>query len=333
MVIVINTPVPGSPDGLHEDLRPDPVAGPLDVLIEVAAAGVNRADVLQRQGHYPPPAGASDVLGLEVSGQITDIGRDVSGWAVGDEVCALLTGGGYAERVVVPATQVLPVPAGVDMVTAAALPEAVCTVWSNLAMAAGLRSGQTLLVHGGSGGIGTMAIQIGRALGARVLCTAGSAADLCLDLGAEQVIDYRTDDFVEACRSATDGRGVDVVLDVMGAAYLDRNLRALAPDGRLVVIGLQGGSRAEVDLGRLLSRRLSVLGTTLRALPAERKAEIIAGVRANVWRWIESGEVRPVVAETYALADAGAAHRRLEAGGVRGKLLLVVERSGRVIGR
>ncbi len=308
---------------------PDPVHAADEVLVEVVAAGVNRADLLQSAGHYPPPPGASSVLGLEVSGRILAVGDAVphdAGWSGGDEVCALLAGGAYAERVAVPFGQLLPVPAGIDLVNAAALPEVLCTVWSNLVMVAGLKSGETVLVHGGAGGIGTAAIQVAVSLGAHVFCTAGSVSGLarCRELGAELAISYRDEDFVGVARDATDGRGVDVVLDVMGASYLSRNLDALAPDGRLVVIGLQGGARAELDLAGMMTRRLSVFATTLRARPEAQKAEIVAQVRAHVWPMVAAGRVRPVVDSTFAMADAATAHRRMAAGGHVGKLLLVV---------
>src|SRR3954463_14426457 len=266
--------VPGGPEALVEADVPDPVAGPGEVVLEVAAAGVNRADLLQRQGHYPPPSGAPDWPGLECSGRIAEVGDGVEGWSVGDEVCALLSGGGYAERVAVPAGQVLPVPAGVDVVSAAALPEVACTVWSNVFMLAGLRREETLLVDGGSSGIGTIAIQLAHRLGARVAVTAGSAAKLaaCQDLGADVLVNYREEDFVERVRAATDGAGADVVLDNMGASYLARNLDALATNGRLVVIGMQGGTKAELNLGALMAKRVTVKFTFLPAGLAGGKA-------------------------------------------------------------
>lgn len=316
----------GGPDALRWDEAPDPVPGPGEVLVAVRAAGVNRADLLQREGRYPVPDGASPVLGMECSGHVAALGPGATGdWRIGDAVCALLTGGGYAELVVVPVGQLLPVPAGVDVVAAAGLPEAACTVWSNLVAAARLQPGEVLLVHGGASGIGTMAIQVAAALGARVACTAGTPAKLarCRELGAEITVSYRDEDFVEVVRSATGGRGADVVLDVMGASYLGRNLDVLAPDGRLVVIGLQGGARAELDLGRLLTRRATVHGTTLRSRDAAAKAAIVAGVAAEVWPLIEAGRVVPVLDRTFALADAAAAHRYLEQGEHVGKVLLV----------
>src|SRR5215210_8236651 len=267
----ITISAPGGPEVLEWTEVPDARPGPGEVVVEVAASAVNRADLLQRQGRYPPPAGASDVLGLECSGTVREVGDGVERWQVGDEVCALLAGGGYAEQVLVPAGQLMTVPAGVDLVTAAALPEVACTVWSNLFMVAGLRPGETLLVHGGAGGIGTFAIQLAAALGATVATTAGSAAKLevCRSLGASITVDYRQQDFVEVVKEATrdrpGGPGADVVLDNMGAAYLARNLDVLATSGRLVVIGMQGGSKAELDLGMLLRKRAAVIATTLRA--------------------------------------------------------------------
>src|SRR3954447_24710253 len=309
--------VPGGPEALVEADVPDPVAGPGEVVLEVVAAGVNRADLLQRHGHYPPPSGAPDWPGLECSGRVIAVGEGVTDWSVGDEACALLSGGGYAERVAVPAGQLLPVPHGVTLVEAAALPEVACTVWSNVFLLAGLRPGETLLVHGGSSGIGTMAIQLARRIGARVAVTAGSAAKLerCRELGAEILVNYREADFVEAVKDATERRGADVVLDNMGAKYLARNLDVLTPNGRLVVIGLQGGARAELDLGVLMRKRAALISTTLRGRPADEKAAIVASVREHVWPLIESGEVRPVIDRTVPMPDAAEAHRIVEESG------------------
>ncbi|AZM89997.1 NAD(P)H-quinone oxidoreductase [Streptomyces sp. W1SF4] len=317
---------PGGPEALVWAEVPDPVAGEGEVLVEVVASAVNRADVLQRQGFYDPPPGASPHPGLECSGRIVELGPGVSGWAVGDEVCALLSGGGYAQRVAVPAGQLLPVPEGVDLVTAAALPEVVATVWSNVFMVAGLRPGETLLVHGGSSGIGTMAIQLGKAVGARVAVTAGGKEKLarCAELGADVLIDYREQDFVEELRSATGGAGADVILDIMGAKYLARNLDALATNGRLAVIGLQGGVKAELDLRTLLAKRAAITATSLRARPLEEKAAIVAAVREHVWPLIAAGRVHPVVHATYPIAQAPEAHRVLEASTHVGKLLLTL---------
>ncbi|GAA2820040.1 NAD(P)H-quinone oxidoreductase [Saccharopolyspora taberi] len=316
---------PGEPDVLQwtEQPTPRPAAG--EVLVEVAAAGVNRADLLQRQGFYPPPQGASEILGLECSGTVVELGEGVTDFAVGDQVCALLSGGGYAQQVAVPAGQVLPVPSGVDLVDAAGLPEVACTVWSNVFVEAGLRDGQLLLVHGGSGGIGTFAIQLGRALGARVAATAGSADSrkLCADLGADPVISYRDEDFVHVVKRLG---GADVILDNMGASYLDRNISALAPDGHLAVIGMQGGRKAELDLGKLLAKRNRISALGLRGRPLDGphgKAAIVAGVRERVWPLIESGEVRTIVHSRVPLPEASRAHATLESGGVHGKILLV----------
>jgi putative PIG3 family NAD(P)H quinone oxidoreductase len=317
---------PGGPEVLAWRDVPDVRPNPGEVLVDVAASAVNRADLLQRQGHYDPPPGAPPYLGLECSGRVAAVGEGVGGWAVGTAVCALLAGGGYAEQVAVPAGQLLPIPAGVDVVAAAALPEVTCTVWSNVFMLAGLRPGETLLAHGGGSGIGTMAIQLARHVGARVAVTAGSAEKLarCRDLGAEVLVNYREQDFVEAVRAATGGHGADVVLDLIGAKYLARNVEVLAPNGRLVVIGLQGGTKAELDLGLLLRKRAAVLATALRARPAEEKAAIVASVRENVWPLLESGAVRPVVDRVLPMAEAAEAHRVLESGEAFGKVVLTV---------
>lgn len=300
-----------------------------EVLIEIFAAGVNRADLLQAAGNYPPPPGASDILGLEVSGRIAAVGDGVSEWIVGQEVCALLAGGGYAESVIVPAAQVLPVPPGVTLHDAAALPEVACTVWSNLVMAAHLAPGEVLLVHGGASGVGSHAIQVAKQLGAVVAVTAGSDAklDLCRELGADIAINYRDDDFVERVRRATDGRGADVILDIMGAAYLDRNLDVLAADGRLVIIGMQGGVKGELNIGKLVGKRLQVIGTALRARPVggpHGKGYIVAAVVESVWPMIADGRVRPVIGARFPLAEAQEAHRALASGDVSGKILLTV---------
>ena len=318
---------PGNPAALAWTEVPEPDMGPGDVLIDVTSSGVNRADLLQAAGHYAPPPGASDILGLECSGTVVGLGATVQGWAEGDRVCALLAGGGYAERVAVPAGQVLPAPAGVDAVEAGGLPEAACTVWSNLVLTARLRPGATILVHGGGSGIGTMAIQVASRLGARVATTASrrSTLDACRELGAEIGIEYPTEDFVAAVRDATDGRGVDVILDLMGAKYLQRNVEALADGGRLVIIGLQGGSRAELDINALMRKRGGIFGTTLRSRPSTgpgSKQEIVAAVRNDLWPMIEAGEVRPVIDAVFDLPDAAAAHRRMAAGGHVGKIVL-----------
>ena len=322
----MTTTGPGDVDVLRWETVPDPVAGPVEVVLDVAASAVNRADLLQRQGFYPPPPGASEVIGLECSGTVAAVGQGVERWSVGDQVCALLAGGGYAEKVAVPAGQCLPLPAGVDLVTAAALPEVGCTVWSNVVQVAGLAAGQSFLVHGGSSGIGTMAIQVARALGATpVLCTVGSAgkAERCRELGADVAINYRDDDFVSAAREATDGRGVDVVLDIVGAAYLARNVDLLAADGRLVVIGLQGGAKAELDLNALLRKRAAVHATSLRGRPLEQKSAICASVETGLWPLIADGKVRPVVHATYPMNEVADAHRAVAASEHVGKVLLV----------
>ncbi|UUU41107.1 NAD(P)H-quinone oxidoreductase [Streptomyces sp. NBC_00162] len=317
---------PGGPEALVWSDVPDPVAGEGEVLVEVAASAVNRADVLQRQGFYDPPPGASRHPGLECSGRISAMGPGVSGWSVGDEVCALLAGGGYAQKVAVPMGQLLPVPAGVDLVTAAALPEVVATVWSNVFMVAGLCPGETLLVHGGASGIGTMAIQLAKAVGATVAVTAGGPEKLarCKELGADILIDYREQDFVAELRAATGGAGADVILDIMGAKYLSRNVEALAVNGRLAIIGLQGGVKAELNLGALLSKRAAITATSLRARPLEEKAAIVAAVREHVWPLVSAGRVRPVVHATFPIAEAAEAHRVMESGSHVGKLLLTV---------
>ncbi|MCX6460744.1 MAG: NAD(P)H-quinone oxidoreductase [Actinobacteria bacterium] len=322
----VTVSAPGGPDVLTWTEVDDPIAASGEVVIRVAAAGVNRADVLQRMGNYNPPPGSPTWPGLECSGVIESVGPDVLGWSVGDEVCALLSGGGYAEKVAVPAGQVFPVPAGVDLITAAALPEVACTVWSNVFMTAGLQAGETLLVHGGSSGIGTMAIQIATALGARVAVTAGSDYKLerCAELGATILINYRSDDFVERIMAATDGHGADVILDVMGASYLARNISALAINGRIVIIGLMGGATAEINLGALLGKRGAVHATTLRARPLAEKAEIVRRTREVVWPLVEAGRVQPIVDSTFAMADATQAHVLMEASTHVGKILLTV---------
>jgi putative PIG3 family NAD(P)H quinone oxidoreductase len=315
---------PGGPEVLTLSELPDPVPGAGEVVVDVAATAVNRADTLQREGRYPPPPGASDVLGLECSGTVSAVGPEVTGCEVGDEVCALLAGGGYAEKVLVPAGQLMPVPAGVDLVTAGTLPEVACTVWSNVFMVAALQPGETLLVHGGAGGIGTMAIQLGKALGARVVTTAGTPEKLalCRELGADVAVNYRDQDFVEEVRSATTGRGADVILDNMGAKYLDRNVSALAVQGRLVIIGMQGGAKGELNIGKLLSKRGAVIATSLRGRPVEEKAAICAAVVENVWPLITDGSVRTLVHARFPLAEAGRAHGVMASGDHVGKIML-----------
>ncbi len=322
-MLAITAPEPGGPEALVLAEHPDPVPGPGEVLLDVVATAVNRADVMQRRGLYPPPPGVTDVLGLECSGRVAALGEGVAGFAVGDEVCALLSGGGYATRVAVPAAQLLPVPAGVTLVQAASLPEVACTVWSNVFMRAALKPGELLLVHGGASGIGTMAVQLAARAGARVVATVGSGAkaERVRALGADRVVLYRDEDFVEAVRAEG---GADVVLDVIGAKYLARNVTALADGGRLVVIGLQGGVTAELDLAQLLSKRGSVHATALRSRPAQQKADIVAATLAGVWPAVEAGEVQPVVDRVLPLAEAAEAHRVLEASEHVGKVVLQV---------
>ena len=317
---------PGGPEVMSWQEVPDPVAGAGEVVLDVAATAVNRPDLLQRQGHYPPPPGAPELLGLECSGTVTAVGDGVSEWSVGDQACALLAGGGYAERAAVPVGQLLPVPRGIELIIAASLPEVFCTVWSNVFMIAALQPGEVLLVHGGSGGIGTAAIQLGSAVGATVAVTAGSEPKLarCRDLGAEILIDYRMERFEEVLLDATGGHGADVILDVIGAKYLSRNLTALATNGRLVVIGLQGGRRAELDLSALLAKRAAIIATTLRWRSVAEKATIVAAVREHAWPLLESGEVRPVVDRVLPISEVAEAHRVVEAGEHVGKVVLTM---------
>jgi putative PIG3 family NAD(P)H quinone oxidoreductase len=313
----------GGPEVLSVAEVPDvaPAAG--EVLVRVAAAGLNRADLLQRQGFYPPPPGASEVIGMEVSGTVAALGDGVTSYAVGDEVCALLSGGGYAELVAVPAGQVMPVPTGVDLVTAAALPEVAATVWSNVFMVAGLKPQERLLVHGGAGGIGTFAIQLAHQLGAFVMTTGGTPEKLafCASLGADLTISYRDDDFVAVVQEAG---GADVILDNMGAKYLARNVDALATEGRLVIIGMQGGTRAELDINALLRKRGAIVATTLRARPTEEKSAICASVVEHVWPLVGEGLVRPIVHGTMPLEQVAEAHALMESGEHTGKLLLTL---------
>lgn len=317
----------GGPEQMTWAEVPDPQPGPGEVVLDVVSSAVNRADLLQVQGNYPVPPGASEILGLECAGRIAALGEGVTGWSVGDEVCALLAGGGYATKVAVPAPQLLPVPGGVSLEEAGGLPEVACTVWSNVFLEGRLAEGETFLVQGGSSGIGTHAIQVAKAFGARVAATAGHAdrMQFCRDLGADIVIDYH-DDIAEELKKATDGHGADVILDNMGAKGLANNLSALARDGRLMIIGMQGGVKAELNIGALLAKRGHVSAMGLRGRPVEgphSKAEIVDGVRENVWPLFTDGRVKPVVFERFAMSDAADAHRRLAAGGVTGKLLLV----------
>lgn len=315
---------PGGPDVLRWTEVEDPVAGPGEVLVDVAASAVNRADLMQRQGFYPPPPGAPPYPGLECAGTIAATGPGVTGWQPGDQVCALLSGGGYAEKVAVPAGQLLPAPSSVGLPEAAAFPETACTVYSNVFEGARLARGETLLVHGGASGIGTMAIQLAKQAGATVAVTAGSAEKLaaCRELGADIGINYREDDFVRKIREATDGHGADVILDIMGAPYLARNVDALAADGRLVNIGMQGGRKAELDLGVLMSKRGTIMATTLRARPREQKAAIVSAVREHVWPLIEAGTIRPVIYRELPMSEAAEAHAIMAGSTHIGKILL-----------
>ncbi len=321
----VTVPTPGGPEALVVADVPDPVPGDREVLIRVTAAGVNGADLSQRRGHYNPPPGAPEWLGLEVSGEISAVGSGVSEWSVGDRVCALLAGGGYAEFVAVDAGLVLPVPVGVDLVEAAGLPEVAATVWSNVYGHAKLLPGETLLVHGGSSGIGTMAIQLGAATGARVITTAGSPEKVafCRRLGAEVAIDYTKQDFVEVVADATDGRGADVVLDIVGGDYLERNIRALAREGRIMEIASRRGP-STFDINHLMMKRGLIWATTLRSRPLAEKVAIIAEVRDHVWPLIESGRVRPVIDSVWPLDDVAEAHIRMESSTHIGKILLQV---------
>ena len=317
----VTLPSFGGPEVLTLADVPDPDVAPGEVLVDVAATAVNRADLLQRQGFYPPPPGASDVLGLECSGTIRRVGSGVDGWSEGDEVCALLAGGGYAEQVVVPAGQLMRVPEGVPLAVAGALPEVACTVWSNVFMVAHLQPEEALLVHGGAGGIGSFAIQLASALGARVFATAGSEEklELCRTLGAQRAISYRDEDFVEILR---DAGGADVVLDNMGAKYLERNVAALAPQGRLVIIGMQGGAKGQLDIGALMAKRGAVVATTLRARPTAEKAAICRAVEEHVWPLVAAGTVRPMIGAELTLDDVAEAHALMESGEHTGKILL-----------
>ncbi len=324
-MICIEIRSPGGPEVLAPAERADPVPGVGEILIRVSAAGVNRPDVLQRRGRYPPPPGASDIPGLEVAGTVARLGEGVQGWRTGDRVCALVAGGGYATLCVAPALQCLPVPASLDLVAAGAVPETFFTVWTNVFDRGRLRPGDTALFHGGSSGIGTTAIQLADARGARVFATAGSdeKCRACEALGAERAINYRTEDFVAALKDLTDGRGVDLVLDIVGGEYAARNIAVLAVDGRLVQIGLMGGAAsATIDLGVILQRRLTITGSTLRARTVEEKGVIAAALRREVWPFLEDGRVKPVIYRTFPLVEAAAAHRLMESSEHVGKIVL-----------
>jgi len=324
-MIAIEIARPGPPEVLTPADRPKPSPGEGEVLIRVAAAGVNRPDVLQRLGKYPSPPGASEIPGLEVAGTVEAVGEGVKGWEAGQPVCALLSGGGYAEYAVAPAGQCLPIPAGLTVIEAAALPEAVFTVWTNVFDRGHLKPGETILVHGGSSGIGTTAIQLARAFGSHVLATAGSPEKCaaCEKLGAERGIDYLREDFVDIVMTRTHGRGVDVILDMVGGDYVARNLEALAPEGRLVQIALMKGSTVEFNLLPMMQKRLILTGSTLRPRTAQQKAAIASAVRAHVWPLLEAGTVKPVIHATFPLAEAAAAHRMMEAGLHIGKIVLL----------
>ena len=326
-MICVEITAPGEPEVLVAGERPDPVPGSGEVLIRVAAAGVNRPDVLQRRGAYPPPPGASDIPGLEVSGRIARVGEGVDGWREGDAVCALVSGGGYASMCVAPAPQCLRVPASIDLVAAAAIPETFFTVWTNVFDRGRLQPGESALFHGGSSGIGTTAIQLAAARGATVFVTVGSddKARACEALGAHHAINYRSQEFVEEIKRLTGGVGVNLILDIMGGSYLPRNLAALAVDGRLVQIGLMGGESATVDLRRVLGRRLTITGSTLRPRPVEEKGQIAAALKREVWPLIEAGRVKPIVYKTFPLAEAAAAHRLMESSEHIGKIVLTVQ--------
>ncbi|MEP6159320.1 MAG: NAD(P)H-quinone oxidoreductase [Halieaceae bacterium] len=315
---------PGGPEVLQLAEAGQPQAGPGEVLIKVAAAGVNRADIVQRQGFYPPPPGASEVPGLEVAGEIAALGEGVDDWAVGDAVCALLSGGGYAQYALAAAAECLPVPAGMSMVDAAGLPETVLTVWSNVMQRAALQPGERFLVHGGSSGIGTTAIQLVSAYGCPVYATAGSdeKVQACEQLGAEKVVNYREQDFVEVLREHTGGAGVDVILDMVGGDYVDRNIQLAAADGRIVNIAYLQGSQVQANLMPVMLKRLQITGSTLRARPAQFKAQLVAAVREQAWPWIESGRVKPVIHQVFPFAEVAQAHRVMEASTHIGKLIL-----------
>jgi putative PIG3 family NAD(P)H quinone oxidoreductase len=322
----IEIATPGGPEALRAARRPVPRPGAGEARVRVAAAGVNRPDVMQRKGSYPPPAGITDIPGLEIAGTVAAIGADADGWKVGDTVCALVAGGGYAEYCLAPVPQCLPLPRGLGMTEAAALPETVFTVWDNLFTRGRLAAGESVLVHGGSSGIGTTAIQIARALGARVFATAGSKEKCaaCEKLGAERAINYREEDFLEVVRASTGGHGVDVVLDMVGADYFAKNLDVLAPEGRLIEIAVMTGSRTELSLVKLMGKRLTITGSTLRARTVAEKGAIARGVREKVWPLIEAGKLKPLIHATFPLARAADAHALMETSGHIGKIVLTV---------
>jgi NADPH:quinone reductase len=321
----IEIATPGGPEQLRLTTRPDPQPGEGEVLIKVAAAGINRPDVIQRQGHYPPPPGASDIPGLEVSGTIASVGRGVA-LKVGDPVTALLTGGGYAEYALAAAPLCLPVPKGMSMVEAAAVPETYFTVWTNLFERGGLKAGETCLIHGGTSGIGTTAIQLAKAFGATVFATAGTHAKarFCEDIGAVRGIDYRTEDYVEIVKNATNDKGVDVILDMVAGTYVARNVEAAAVEGRIVVIAVLGGARAEIMMNKIMVKRLTLTGSTLRPRSVAQKSVVAAGVHKHVWPLLEARTVRPIINATFPLAQAADAHRLMETSNHIGKIVLTV---------
>jgi putative PIG3 family NAD(P)H quinone oxidoreductase len=322
----IEIATPGGPEQLRLTNRPTPEPGDGEVLIRVAAAGINRPDVVQRQGHYPPPPGASDLPGLEVAGTVTALGPNAAGISVGDEVTALLSGGGYAEYATAAAPLCLPIPAGLSMVEAAALPETYFTVWTNLFERGGCKAGDNVLIHGGTSGIGTTAIQLAAAFGARVFATAGTHAKarFCESLGAVRGIDYRTEDFVEIVKSATDGKGTDIILDMVAGTYVQRNIEAAAVDGRIVVIAILGGARAEIMMNKIMVKRLTLTGSTLRPRTIAQKAVVAEGVRRNVWPLLAARRVRPIIHATFPLAEAAEAHRLMETSNHIGKIMLTI---------
>lgn len=327
--IAVDPTANGRPDALKPTLVPRPQPKKNEILLEVVGAGVNRADVMQREGNYPPPPGVTDILGLEVSGRVVEVGAEVTKFAVGDEVCALLSGGGYAEYTVVPEEHILPIPQGISLLEAATLPEAACTVWSNLVMEARLEEGETALIHGGSSGIGTMAIQVAKGQGATVIVTAGSTEKLsaCAELGADVLVNYKEEDFVEHVRSTTSGKGVDVILDVVGGSYLERNTEVLAPGGRLVVIGLLGGVNGKVNLGTLLRNRGRILVTSLRSRSDMGKSKIVSETWKHLWPRFDpthGQSIIPMLHSQYPLEEASEAHREMEASGHIGKIALDV---------
>jgi putative PIG3 family NAD(P)H quinone oxidoreductase len=323
-MIAITIARPGGPEVLQPIEAPVPAPGPREVLIRVAGAGVNRPDLMQREGRYPPPPGATDIPGLEVSGTVAACGSGVSRWREGDEVCALVSGGGYAEYCVAPDVQCLPVPKGLDLVAAGGVPETFFTVWMNVFDRGRLREGESFLVHGGASGIGTTAIQMARAFGARVFATAGSDEKCyaCEKLGAEHAINYKTEDFVAAVMALTEGRGVDVILDMVGAPYFSKNVELLAVEGRLLQIAVMHGAKSEMNLMRLLRQRLTIMGSVLRARTVEEKGAIAGAVERQVWPLVEAGKIRPIIYATFPLRRAAEAHRLMESGSHIGKLVL-----------